>query len=360
MGAKWNYTLLALLAFVFTKAQVNLVPNPGFEDYYEGSNLDYIAGRSVNGTLYNISYFWFRAKSSPDLFTYNNSLNISPYGCIGGGGIKIPETILGFQYARTDSNYIGLGTFYNYLENPTQGHNYYAREWAGVRLADTLKPGKCYEFTMYVSRAEKNGFNVSCLGAYFTKDSLYTELLSEPPWYISPFPLEKDSIQVLQDPTEPIWDTVNWVPITGTFKAKGGEAFLYIGNLLKDEYYTPLPIQPYSNPDSTYCQFSYFFIDDVTLYEIDEPCGVGINENKAGEIKIYPNPAQDFVSIELPKNINQTQLSIYNLTGQLISQKQITQPSKQIPIAELSNGTYIFVIQNGDKVIGRQRVVVAR
>ncbi|UPT67548.1 MAG: T9SS type A sorting domain-containing protein [Sphingobacteriales bacterium JAD_PAG50586_3] len=86
-----------------------------------------------------------------------------------------------------------------------------------------------------------------------------------------------------------------------------------------------------------------------------------INSNKENllnnlHIAIYPNPAQDFVNIELPQSYNQASLNIYNLTGQLISQKPIT--STQIPIAELGNGMYIFVIQNGDKVIGRQRVVV--
>ena len=68
MIRKIKYTILALLGFVALRAQVNLVPNPGFEDYYEGSNLDYIAGRSVNGTLYNISYFWFRAKTRKGIF----------------------------------------------------------------------------------------------------------------------------------------------------------------------------------------------------------------------------------------------------------------------------------------------------
>ena len=87
---------------------------------------------------------------------------------------------------------------------------------------------------------------------------------------------------------------------------------------------------------------------------------MGIEEKPIDNIDIYPNPAQDFVSVELPKNISKAQLAIYNLTGQLVLQKQIMQPNQQIPITELGNGVYIFVIQNEDKVIGRQRVVVAR
>lgn len=77
-------------------------------------------------------------------------------------------------------------------------------------------------------------------------------------------------------------------------------------------------------------------------------------------IKIYPNPASDFISIELPQNYTQAQLSVYNLTGQLVSHKHLTQSSQQIPIHELGNGMYIFVIQNRDEIIGRLRVVIAK
>lgn len=87
----------------------------------------------------------------------------------------------------------------------------------------------------------------------------------------------------------------------------------------------------------------------------------GIDEIPAiDRMSIYPNPAQDFITAELPTNIGQAQLSIYNLTGQLISKNQITQPSQQVSTAELSNGMYIFVIQTEDKITGRQRVVIAR
>jgi hypothetical protein len=66
------------------------------------------------------------------------------------------------------------------------------------------------------------------------------------------------------------------------------------------------------------------------------------------------------LSIDLPKNINQASLYIYNLTGQLVLQKQITQPNQTVPITELGNGVYVFVVESGGEVVGRKRVVVAR
>jgi hypothetical protein len=65
--------------------------------------------------------------------------------------------------------------------------------------------------------------------------------------------------------------------------------------------------------------------------------------------------ASNFVSISPPLNQINSRLSIYNLTGQLVAQKPIT--STQIPIAELSNGMYIFVITADDKVLSRQLII---
>lgn len=88
-----------------------------------------------------------------------------------------------------------------------------------------------------------------------------------------------------------------------------------------------------------------------------------ITDNKelfidAGNSFIYPNPASDYLRIDMPGNTKPTVISIYNLTGQLISKKNIV--SSTIPITELDNGMYVFVIEDRDKVLGRQRVIVAK
>jgi Secretion system C-terminal sorting domain len=86
---------------------------------------------------------------------------------------------------------------------------------------------------------------------------------------------------------------------------------------------------------------------------------VGIEEKPAGAIAIYPNPAQNIVSIKMPDYYKENTLLIYNLTGQLIYQKAITSVDN-IDIGELGNGLYLFVVESAGAVIGRQRVVVSR
>lgn len=118
------------------------------------------------------------------------------------------------------------------------------------------------------------------------------------------------------------------------------------------------PLTQIKNTAYIYFDYNEAIITNTAINTIEEPLGISVAD-AATPFAIYPNPAMDFVSIYTTANYKQAQLMIYNLTGQLITQKQITQ-ANQIPITELGNGMYIFVVQNGDTVIGRQRVVVVR
>lgn len=352
-----HLTILCLFIALATQsnAQVNLVPDGSFEDYKEDNNFgNFIFRPSENDGKYNRSKVWFMAHGSADLYTTHNDSTGQLMTCnlsLPGIGVRIPRTALGFQYPRTDSCYIGLYCWGGYIDYLCD-NNFY-REWAGVRLLDSLKENHCYRFSMYVSRAEKTGYNASSLGAYFTRDSLYSQWS---PTIQMIYPQNIDSVQIQQNPDIAIWDT-NWVEISGIFRAKGGERYLYIGNILKDLYYTPIPIPPYSNPDSVYCQNSYFFIDDVSLYETEEPCGVGIKEAFVGKIKIYPNPAAENVTITLPQSTNKAELLIYTMQGQLLSQTQLSN-TQTINTSTLANGLYLFVIQSKGNIVGREKVII--
>jgi uncharacterized repeat protein (TIGR01451 family) len=118
------------------------------------------------------------------------------------------------------------------------------------------------------------------------------------------------------------------------------------------------PLTQIKNTAYIYFDYNEAIITNTAINTIEEPLGISVVD-VATPFAIYPNPAMDFVSVYTTTNYKQAQLMVYNLTGQLITQKQITQ-ANQIPITELGNGMYIFVVQNGDKVIGRQRVVVVR
>ncbi len=290
------------------------MPNYSFEQLYSCP---------LSTCLYDTTIIkWFQpTNGTSDVF--NSCADIA-------SGKSVPSNFFGFQYAQDGGGYSGI-----FLYAPSFP-NY--REYIAVELSDTLKFAVNYCIKFYVSLSEQYPKNISSIGVYFSPDSIHQN--------------NDKVLQVLPQfenfNGNFISDTTSWLLIKGNYIASGGEKYIYIGNFRND---ANTVVDANSAGGRT-----YVYMDNVQVYECDSL--IGIKENPLEKTKIYPNPAQDFVSIELPKNYTQARLSIYNLTGQLLSQKQITQANQQIPISELGNGVYIFVIQNGDKVIGRQRVVV--
>ena len=59
---------------------------------------------------------------------------------------------------------------------------------------------------------------------------------------------------------------------------------------------------------------------------------------------IYPNPASDFITIELENN-NEEKIKIYNIYGQLVKEVSISNNQK-LNITELTNGIYTVSFQS--------------
>jgi hypothetical protein len=90
---------------------------------------------------------------------------------------------------------------------------------------------------------------------------------------------------------------------------------------------------------------------------------VGIEEKvDLKSITIYPNPAAEFVSIDLPITHTKGTMQIYNLQGQLVKSASITGGGLQsFNIAEIPNGVYNLVVYSAaNKLLGRQKLVVVR
>ena len=89
-------------------------------------------------------------------------------------------------------------------------------------------------------------------------------------------------------------------------------------------------------------RISYFRVD-IGAYEKLFPTGV--NDKQPSEIKIYPNPATDIITIETPFSGS---LFILNSNGQQLFTYQTTERRTQIDISPLPNGIF-FVRLKGEK-----------
>ena len=98
------------------------------------------------------------------------------------------------------------------------------------------------------------------------------------------------------------------------------------------------------------------------LYKWNTKTGlfVGVKENISDNetVKIYPNPANDFLNIDCGTfNDKNAKLEIINNLGQVVYQSTITNSQSKINIEQLSKGIYIVQIESETKIIGRSKLI---
>ncbi len=75
-------------------------------------------------------------------------------------------------------------------------------------------------------------------------------------------------------------------------------------------------------------------------------------------IVVYPNPAQNKLTIEVLHDIRNGKLNIYNQLGQIVkSYSKINSRQISIETTELTNGLYIFTLINGDKQVNEKFII---
>jgi hypothetical protein len=88
--------------------------------------------------------------------------------------------------------------------------------------------------------------------------------------------------------------------------------------------------------------------------EVKAACKSGVNENGIKEIQIAicPNPASSTMTLEIPHTtaLKNTLLTIYNLNGQQLIYRHITEPATVIDIGTLTQGMYIVKVTD-DKAV---------
>lgn len=76
-------------------------------------------------------------------------------------------------------------------------------------------------------------------------------------------------------------------------------------------------------------------------------CSFNVGENRnlsLDKTSIYPNPSTGLITV---KNINQTQISVYNSLSQLVYQSTNNQTSHTFDMSDYGNGVYFIVINDG-------------
>ncbi|MEI6050740.1 MAG: T9SS type A sorting domain-containing protein, partial [Bacteroidota bacterium] len=77
---------------------------------------------------------------------------------------------------------------------------------------------------------------------------------------------------------------------------------------------------------------------------------VGINKAKESNLSVYPNPANDNITIEIPEGQTPCQLSMMNLDGEVVLMYSLIRSKTQIDISTLRGGVYFMRLTTKFKV----------
>jgi OOP family OmpA-OmpF porin len=230
-------TILPIFAFFFALTAgdafaVNLVPNNSFEAYAPcPSGLSQINQAPPWNTP---------TGASPDLFNSCAS---------GGSGMSVPSNFFGSQNALTGAGYAGI------IVRPINEF----REYIQAPLASALTAGVTYAVTFNVSLCDLSNIALDRIGAYLSVGA------------VGPLPGTGalGFVPQIENPAGSfLADKTNWMTVTGSFIAAGGEDHIVIGNFHDNTNTSITPLT--GSYDGV-----YYYVDDVSVESstpTDEAC----------------------------------------------------------------------------------------
>ena len=313
----------------------NLISNPSFEEFVGNctsfnsslilinDNFDSIGAGFKNSCVLKD---WMTMSESPDVWSshaYIVSLPANNIYCKHIYPHSDSTIVGGLQFA---SNSLGSGT--------NVGND--LREMIENKLAIPLVKNHTYKFRMYVHLFDTipayitdDGqiAGINSFGAYFS-DTVVNLI------YSPPFPMGKFTPQIQIN--QMVTDTGNWVLLTDSFIAKGGERYVCIGNFKSDS------LTGWQLVDSIRDRHvgSYYFFDDVSLVDIT-PNGVEEVENR--KLEVYPNPCGEKLLVTGYQLLGTT-IEVTDLLGRIqnVKVEKLSTNDLQLMTEYLPSGIYFI------------------
>jgi len=82
-----------------------------------------------------------------------------------------------------------------------------------------------------------------------------------------------------------------------------------------------------------------------------------INGNKSS-ITVFPNPADNFVSISIKDFNEDIIVSLFDITGRKLMEKSVLSSQTQFDVSRFANGVYFLEIKRGESIKSRQKFII--
>ncbi len=113
------------------------------------------------------------------------------------------------------------------------------------------------------------------------------------------------------------------------------------GGIAQGDHYLHIRVQ---NADGTWSLY------DRQLFEVDGT--LGITSEILSEIKIYPNPASDYLHIKTPNNIQVKSTTLIDMNGKVVIRLQ--NQIEKIDISHLQQGMYLLQIHTDEGSLSKR------
>ncbi|MEZ4923533.1 MAG: gliding motility-associated C-terminal domain-containing protein [Crocinitomicaceae bacterium] len=205
----------------------NLIPNGSFEE--NSSCPDNISQLEKAQPWKSVSIY-----TTPDYF---NACGISP-------NITVPSNYNGYQQAQDGNGYAGIYCYTSF------GSEY--REYIYIKISEELKSNVCYTISFYLNLSDNSNGYLDQFGIGFSN----SQPLDPNGFHFVP------EFEILANGN--FEDSNNWITVSESYVAQGGEKYLILG-CFEDDLNIKLLVK---NPgqDST----CYYYVDNVKMTECSE------------------------------------------------------------------------------------------
>lgn len=335
---------------VFSWSQENLIINPSFEQltYIPDNHHQYDATSNWDNLNNNSIDLYYRGITQPFETFFDNPAGSqdTPWGDVYVG---IGNTIKLFSL---DPPY--NGPFFALPPDYTTTHYDYL-EILGANFSKTLIKNRIYRFSFYVSvgdntysqKIDASSLATNCLDVYALNSDEFD--IRNPKDY---------GHQVYKN--EPILtDTMNWVEISGCFKALGDEKKLAIGCIRDTNDIAYIEQIDWGNDIGV---VSYLYLDNFSMYECDTCClgqftyqdHVNVSNNPSG------SGSSTVLTVVLNSNTSAV-LSIYDSAGRIVARNEFYEMVSNYTLEErFESGMYHWVLESSNGILESGKLLVGK
>jgi OOP family OmpA-OmpF porin len=212
--------------------EINLAPDPGFEEHKGKPLYWFLRGRHFNQTM---KYWSSPTEASPD--AYGADLLVPP---------SWVEMGFGHQKPRNGAAMVGI-TLFGCGEEKGKPH---CREYVQTKLSQPLIPGQLYYVEFWVAPLP-HSLRVNNIGAYFSDKEI--SLSTDEPLRFKP---HVNAEEIVEAPN------TQWIKVAGHYRPRRQVNYLIIGNFFPDS------LTKTRAPTLECLDFAYYYIDDVTVRHV--------------------------------------------------------------------------------------------